>query len=100
MKNVSKRVYDLVSKIPKGKVMTYGQIAKILYIKSPRLVGRILHQNNNPKTIPCHRVVFSDGKLSKSYAFGGEMEQRKRLLHEGVLFNGNKVRLTIFRTIL
>ncbi len=84
------RVYNIVSKIPKGKVTTYGAIAKKLKI-SPRLVGRILHVNKDPKNIPCHRVVFADGSLSKSYAFGGMKFQRKRLEKERVKFIKNKV---------
>lgn len=80
------KVYNLVSKIPKGKVMTYGQIAKILKIKSPRIVGQILHQNKDPKKIPCHRVVFSDGRLSENYAFGGAQSQERKLINEGVKF--------------
>ncbi len=86
-------VYRLVSMIPRGKVMTYGQIAKYLGMESARFVGRILHENKDPDTIPCHRVVFVNGKLSKNYAFGGEKAQRKKLTKEGVMFNKNKVNL-------
>lgn len=85
-------VYKLVSLIPKGKVTTYGEIAKSLNIKSSRLVGRILHQNQDQKNIPCHRVVFSDGSLAKTYAFGGEKEQKKKLAGEGIAF-----KLPLFR---
>jgi endonuclease-3 related protein len=79
-------VYHLVSLIPKGKVLTYGQVAKILGLKSPRVVGFLLHQNKNPEKIPCHRVVFSDGSLAKNYAFGGEKQQYLKLKKEGVKF--------------
>jgi len=82
----SQLVYHLVSLIPKGKVLTYGRVAEILSFKSKRLVGRILHQNKNPKKVPCHRVVFAHGTLSKSYAFGGLKEQYLRLKNEGVEF--------------
>jgi len=81
-----KLVYHLVSLIPKGKVLTYGKVAEILSIKSPRLIGQILHQNKNPKKVPCHRVVFAHGTLSKSYAFGGLKGQYLRLKNEGVEF--------------
>lgn len=73
--------------------MTYGQIAKILKINSARLVGQILHQNKKPKKIPCHRVVFGDGALSKSYAFGGIKKQTEKLKKENVTFIENKVNL-------
>ncbi len=93
---IKNKVYALVAKIPKGKVMTYGQIAKILKIKSPRLVGRILHQNKDPKNIPCHRVVFADGSLSKNYAFGGMKKQKEILMKEGIKFKNNKVFNSVF----
>jgi methylated-DNA-protein-cysteine methyltransferase-like protein len=82
----SQLVYHLVSLIPKGKVLTYGRVAEILSFKSKRLVGRILHQNKNPEKVPCHRVVFANGALSKSYAFGGLKGQYLRLKSEGVEF--------------
>lgn len=91
MMDIEKKVYELVARIPKGKVATYGQIAKYLQIKSPRMVGKILHQNKNPQHIPCHRVVFADGKLSHAYAFGGYEKQKEKLMQEGVLFKGDKV---------
>lgn len=84
----------IVSKIPKGKVMTYGQIAKKLKI-SPRLVGRVLHENKDPENIPCYRVIFSDGSLSKNYAFGGMKKQKKKLIKEGVKFLNNKAITTL-----
>jgi len=80
----SRLVYHLVSLIPKGKVLTYGKVAEILLIKSPRLIGKILHQNKNPKKVPCHRVVFANGCLSRSYAFGKLKGQYLRLKTEGV----------------
>lgn len=54
------------------------------------MVGQILHQNKNPETIPCHRVVFSDGSLSNAYAFGGLAAQRKKLRNEGIVFLPNR----------
>ncbi len=92
-KRYQKLVYRLVAQIPLGKVMIYGQIAKALKIRSPRLVGRLLHQNQDPKIIPCHRVVFSDGRLSANYAFGGEEKQKEKLIKEGVSFVDKKVDL-------
>lgn len=100
VEEVSDLVYKLVSEIPKGMVLTYGQIAKEVSScgknVSPRLVGRILHLNPDPKKIPCHRVVFKDGSLSEKFAFGGIGAQRERLLSEGVYFDkSGKVRLDV-----
>ncbi len=83
MNNIEK-VYTVVRKIPKGKVATYGQIAKLSGIKSPRLVGSMLHKNIDPVTIPCHRVVNSKGKLALRYAFGGITGQKEKLRSEGI----------------
>lgn len=91
-----KRIYKLVSRIPKGKVMTYGQIAKKLGIKSPRFVGQVLHRNIDPKKITCHRVVFADGSLSHSYAFGGIKKQKELLKSEGIEFKGGRVKIAKF----
>lgn len=79
------RVYEIVKKIPEGKVMTYGQVAEMLWTKDARRVGQALHANHDP-SVPCHRVVNKDGRLAPGYAFGGPDEQRNRLLTEGVNF--------------
>jgi len=80
------QVYALVKKIPKGKVMTYGQITKAL--KKPqasRAVGNILHRNSSSQ-IPCHRVVNREGRVAFKFAHGGENKQCELLLKEGVKF--------------
>ncbi|HHT92477.1 MAG TPA: MGMT family protein [Clostridia bacterium] len=75
-----KSVYEAVKLIPKGRVATYGDIAR--YVGSPRaarVVGYALHVNPEPNAIPCHRVVNREGRLAPSFAFGG-MEVQKALL--------------------
>jgi methylated-DNA-protein-cysteine methyltransferase related protein len=89
--SVSDAVYQLVSQVPKGKVTTYGAIAKALGLKTPRQVGWILHQNPSMENAPCHRVVFSNGSVSGNYAFGGADAQQKWLESEGVLFKNGHV---------
>lgn len=89
---VFEQIYKIVSKIPKGKVLTYGDIAIELGL-NPRVVGYALHANKNSKLVPCHRVVFKDGSLSKGYAFGGKDIQKKLLVNEGVNFIEGKVNL-------
>ncbi len=86
MSNFFKRVYKVVRKIPKGKVTTYGEIARALGTKDARKVGFALHANQDPKT-PCHRVVNKNGRLAPNFAFDGEKEQHRRLLMEGVGFD-------------
>lgn len=84
------KVYDLVSKIPKGKITTYGAISKTLGI-DPRVVGYALHANKNPDDVPCHRVINSKGKISSGFAFGGPDIQRQMLEKEGVKFNKDEI---------
>lgn len=82
--SIFREVYKITSKIPKGKVTTYGAIAKILNL-NPRVVGWAMHANKDIK-IPCHRVVDRNGKLASNFAFNGEKEQKYRLVKEGVRF--------------
>ncbi len=85
-------VYKIVSEIPSGKVMTYGQIGKIARI-NPRLVGRILHNNPDPENVPCHRAVNSRGDVAENYAFGGGTAQTQKLIREGAEFAASRVNL-------
>lgn len=93
MKNREEKVYFWVSRIPKGKVLTYGDVAHVCDISNPRFVGYALHNNPDFNHIPCHRVVHADGSLANAYAFGGEGVQRKKLESEGVIFRGKVVDL-------
>jgi methylated-DNA-[protein]-cysteine S-methyltransferase len=84
-------VYELLLKIPVGKVSTYGDLAKILGNPSAsRVIGRILGKNPNPVKVPCHRVVKSNGKLG-GYRYG--TDKKKDLLEkEGIsIINGTIV---------
>ena len=90
----TKRIYEAVRKIPKGKVATYAQIAEMAGDrKMARAVGNALHNNPDPDNIPCFRVVNSKGECSGSFAFGGLNEQAKRLREDGVEVVNNKVDL-------
>ena len=87
MGNFTERVLDVVKDIPEGKVATYGQVARLVGApRSARYVGYSLRANPEPEVIPCHRVVFKDGKICEGYAFGGSDIQRKLLEDEGVTF--------------
>jgi|SRR6185295_6041672 len=78
-------VYDLLVRIPEGKVTTYGDIAKILgHPGASRAIGRILNNNPNPIVVPCHRVVMSNGDVG-GYAFG-KAKKKELLKKEGVRF--------------
>ncbi len=80
-------IYEQVKKIPKGKVATYGQIARMAgNNRWSRVVGYALHVNPDHDHIPCHRVVMKDGSLSPAFLFGGIDAQREMLEEEGVKF--------------
>ncbi len=98
MSDFKERVFAIVSQIPRGKVLTYGDIAEILGNSgAARAVGNALHTNTNPERVPCHRVVNSAGRLAPHYAFGGTGEQAKRLIAEGVEIWRGRVNLDIYR---
>lgn len=87
MSNVFDRIYRIVSRIPKGYVTTYGQVACLAgNPRWARVVGFALHVNPDPGKIPCHRVVNRFGEMSEAFAFGGRNRQRELLLNEGVPF--------------
>ena len=83
-----RRVYAIVAGIPKGSVMTYGQIAMLLdNICSARYVGFAM--SAAPPGLPCHRVVNKAGEMAPHGIFGGEERQRELLRSEGVAFKKN-----------
>lgn len=82
MNNFSEKVYRIVKKIPKGKVLTYKEVAKRAgKPKSYRAVGNILNKNYDLE-IPCHRVIRSDGKIGGYNR--GVVNKRKILKKEGI----------------
>ena len=81
----SKRIYEAVKRIPKGKVATYGQIAELAGDKKmARAVGNALHRNHDPDLIPCYRVVNARGELAGAFAFGGDGVQARLLEEDGI----------------
>lgn len=91
---MQEEVLNYLLTIPKGKVVTYGQIAVYLGNKNlARAVGNALHRNPDGDKYPCYKVVNSKGELSKNYAFGGIEEQKNRLENDGVKVVNYKVDL-------
>ena len=86
------KVYNVVKKIPRGKVSTYRSIAiKIGSPNASRAVGNALHENPDHNHIPCHRVVNHMGECSGSFAFGGKNAQERLLKKEGIKFHNGRV---------
>lgn len=91
-------VYDYLTRIPKGNVVTYGQIAR--YLGDPHLaraVGNMLHKNPDGMVYPCYKVVNAQGKLSRHYAFGGVEAQRRRLEQDGIRVENHRVDLAQYQ---
>ena len=94
MNRVKNEVYAFLKTVPKGKVVTYGQIAEHLgNKKAARAVGNILHNNPEEAQYPCYKVVDSRGRLSSRFAFGGIEKQREKLEQEGIAVVRNQVDL-------
>ncbi|MFC1711742.1 MGMT family protein [Patescibacteria group bacterium] len=88
------QVYQLVSRIPKGKVTTYKKIALSLNTKAYQLVGQALKNNPYAPQVPCHRVIATNGTIGgfNGKKKGKEISRKISLLKkEGLQFNGNKV---------
>ena len=92
-------VYEIVARIPRGRVATYGQIAAMLTHPAPgrpqgyplaaRRVGAAMCHAPRERRLPCHRVVNVRGEMLRGDAFGGADAQRDRLSAEGVIFRAN-----------
>ncbi len=90
----TRRIYEAVKKIPKGKVATYGQIAAMAgNPRMARAVGNALHNNPDPENVPCYRVVNSKGELAGAFAFGGENVQAQLLMDDGIDVTDGRVDL-------
>lgn len=90
MTSFQQRVYEVVKEIPRGSILSYGEVArKIGYPKAYRAVGNALNKNPDSKTIPCHRVVKSNGKIG---GFKGGTKKKIILLKkEGLIIANGKV---------
>jgi methylated-DNA-[protein]-cysteine S-methyltransferase len=88
--NLDQKIYKKLLDVPKGKITTYGDLAKAVGLKNgQRVVGRIMNKNPYPMIIPCHRVVMSTGKIG-GYAYG-EHVKTKMLNDEGIKIQNGKI---------
>ena len=85
----NQKVWALTSRIPRGQVTTYANIARQLKTRAYRAVGNALNKNPYAPAVPCHRVVGSDGKLT---GFAGGLAKKQRMLQqEGVAVANGRV---------
>jgi methylated-DNA-[protein]-cysteine S-methyltransferase len=86
-----KSCYEILRKVPKGKVTTYQELAKALNSKAYRAVGTAMNKNPFAPKVPCHRVINSNGKIG-NYALGKE-KKIQLLKEEGIEIENEKVNL-------
>ena len=92
-KTAKRQVFTIITNIPRGKVATYGQIAKIAGIPShARLVGRILSQLPAKTSLPWHRIVNSRGRITNP----DKQRQTNKLAEEGVTLINDRINLKLY----
>jgi methylated-DNA-[protein]-cysteine S-methyltransferase len=88
--NIQQKIFKKLLEVPKGRITTYGELAKAVGLKNgQRAVGKIMNKNPYPVIIPCHRVVMSTGKIG-GYAYG-EHVKIKMLNDEGIKIKNGKI---------
>lgn len=88
--SIDKLVYKKLLQVPKGKVTTYGELAKAVGLKNgQRAIGKIMNKNPYPAIVPCHRVVNSNGKIG-GYAYGQNIKSNM-LSKEGIKIQDGKI---------
>jgi methylated-DNA-[protein]-cysteine S-methyltransferase len=98
MTSFEQKVILALNRIPRGKVITYQSLAKLVgRPKAVRAVANAVGKNPHAPKVPCHRVVRSDGTLGGYSSPKGLPEKVRLLLREGVKIDGAKIDLTRFR---
>jgi methylated-DNA-protein-cysteine methyltransferase-like protein len=96
--DIDQRIWQVVSMIPRGRVATYGDVARQAGLAgAARRVGRALRGLPDDTRIPWHRVVNASGRISLPAGSRGQVIQRQRLEEEGVVFRGNRLPLADYR---
>ena len=91
MKSFNERCYQVLKKVPRGKVTTYREIAKVLKSKAYRAVGNAMKKNPYAPRVPCHRVISSDGSIG-GFA-SGTKKKISMLKKEGIGIEKGKIDL-------
>lgn len=94
MTPLAEKTYKLLKKVPRGRVTTYKALARALHTKGYRAIGQFMRTNPYAPTVPCHRVVASDGTIGgfMGHTSGGEIAKKIRMLaSEGVTVTGKKI---------
>ena len=94
-----RRIHEVVRRIPRGRVATYGQVAEVAGLpRQPRLVGYVLSALPPDTRLPWHRVVNAKGEVSpRRDGLGGDQIQRQLLAREGVRLRDGRLSLERYR---
>jgi len=95
MKTFSQKIYEQLSKVPKGKVTTYKALANKLKSKAYRAVGTIMNKNPNAPRVPCHRCINANGEVGQ-FAHGTK-KKIQMLKKEGIEIKNGKIDLKKFK---
>lgn len=88
------KIWQVVRRIPYGRVSTYGRVARLAGLPGrSRFVGLALRQTPVGLSLPWHRVINASGRISLPKFRGHYAEQKTRLIAEGILFRNEKVNL-------
>lgn len=88
--DINHRIWQVVALIPKGLVSTYGDVAQLAGLpRGARRVGLALKNTSSDTTIPWHRVINAQGRISLPQYCAGAQTQQERLEKEGVVFGAN-----------
>ena len=91
--NFKQKVYRKLKAVPKGKVITYKNLAKAVNSEAYRSVGSCMKTNKDPKNIPCYKVINSDGKIGSYSATGGIKKKISLLKKDNIEVENKKVDL-------
>ncbi|KTF16773.1 MGMT family protein [Pseudoalteromonas sp. H105] len=92
------KIYTVIANIPTGCVASYGQVAVMAgLVNNARLVGRLLKLMPKDSTIPWHRVINSQGKISFAEGTAQYIRQYQLLLAEGIVFKNGKVNMRLYQ---
>lgn len=96
MSDLRKKVYEKLKQVPKGKVITYKNLAKAVDSRAYRAIGSFMKSNHDPKSIPCYKVVKSDGEIGDYSAKGGIKRKISLLKADKINVLNNKISLEKF----
>lgn len=89
---MEQKVYSLLKRVPKGRVTTYGELAKAAHLH-PRTIGMLMKNNKYPVNIPCYKVVRSDGSIGGYSGNGGVRKKIELLKKDGINVKNGKIDL-------